>query len=186
MLRRHSALDRVPALASAGATPLRRLGLLAVALGLVLSVMLALPGPAGASCGACGIRTTAAVNLRSGPGVSYPVLLVVPAGAEVLPYGDQANGYVQVDYVGTVGWVADAYLGTPPANYPSDAPILIGTAVTTFDVNLRAGPSGDHEVLRVLPQGTAVQRTDFAVGPYRYVILGDVSGWVYDAYLTLT
>ena len=63
----------------------------------------------GASRGST-IRSTDGVNLRSGPGTSYGVLLTVPLGktATVLN-GTPTNGYYNVDYQGTVGWTHGDY-----------------------------------------------------------------------------
>jgi uncharacterized protein YgiM (DUF1202 family) len=54
--------------------------------------------------------TTAALNMRSLPNTSSSVLLVVPAGASVRISDQLSNGYRQVVYNGTTGWVLDAYL----------------------------------------------------------------------------
>ncbi len=53
---------------------------------------------------------TDALNLRSGPGTSYSVLLVMPAGSTVTLTGNRSNGFVSVDYKGTKGWASEAYL----------------------------------------------------------------------------
>ena len=64
--------------------------------------------------------TTAAVNLRSGPGTNYSVLLVIPADANVDVYDEYANYFWLVRYQGEFGYVHSNFLtssGSSPANY---------------------------------------------------------------------
>lgn len=57
------------------------------------------------------LRTTTSVNLRASSNASSKVIMVVPAGAEVIDYDlVMENGYRGVDYNGTVGWIFDQYL----------------------------------------------------------------------------
>ena len=52
------------------------------------------------------------LNLRAGPSTDDAVLLVIPAGATVTLTGEGAeNGFVTVEYQGTVGWAAAEFLG---------------------------------------------------------------------------
>ncbi|CAN5519302.1 hypothetical protein BH09CHL1_BH09CHL1_00740 [soil metagenome] len=56
-------------------------------------------------------KTTTSVNLRRSSNSSAQVIMVVPAGAEVIDYDlVMENGYRGVDYNGTVGWIFDEYL----------------------------------------------------------------------------
>ena len=56
--------------------------------------------------------TLDALNLRSGPGLEHPTVLVIPAGAIVTILGEVVeNGYILVDYQGTTGWVSIEFLG---------------------------------------------------------------------------
>jgi uncharacterized protein YgiM (DUF1202 family) len=78
------------------------------------------------------MTTTASLNLRSGPGTSYSVLLVIPNGATVNTTGSTQNGFSQLTYNGTTGWGATQYL-------TGGSTI---TTATVFDgsLNLRSGP----------------------------------------------
>lgn len=51
-----------------------------------------------------------ALNLRSGPGTDYSVLLVMPDAAVVSLDGGNENGFYEVTYNGTSGWAYSAYL----------------------------------------------------------------------------
>jgi uncharacterized protein YraI len=54
--------------------------------------------------------TTAALNLRAEPSTSAKVILVMPAGAQVVLKSGTANGWRQVMYNGKTGWAATQYL----------------------------------------------------------------------------
>jgi uncharacterized protein YraI len=69
--------------------------------------------PAGAT-----LKTTTGLNLRTGPGTSYSIRTVIPAGA-TLTAGSQPsnNGWYNIIYNGLNGWSFGAYLtlvSTPP------------------------------------------------------------------------
>ena len=50
------------------------------------------------------------LNLRDGPGLGYPVRLVMPAGSTVTVTGASENGWAPIAYQGTYGWAYEAYL----------------------------------------------------------------------------
>jgi uncharacterized protein YraI len=54
--------------------------------------------------------TTDALNLRTGPGTFYTVLLVMPLGANVTLTGQSQSGFDYVTYAGRSGWAYAAYL----------------------------------------------------------------------------
>ncbi|MBA5778561.1 SH3 domain-containing protein [Stappia sp. F7233] len=83
----------------------RTLALLPV---LVAAALLAGSRPAEAQSLA---QTTAAVNLRAGPGTRYEVLTTVPAGASVSVYScNSGYSWCDIDYAGQRGYVAGKYL----------------------------------------------------------------------------
>jgi peptidoglycan/xylan/chitin deacetylase (PgdA/CDA1 family) len=55
-------------------------------------------------------RTTANLNLRSGPGTQHPVILVMPLGSIVTLLAGPTGNWYQVDHGGTVGWASATYL----------------------------------------------------------------------------
>ncbi len=58
------------------------------------------------------VTTTANVNLRSGPGTTYAVLKVVPAGSQVGTTTYIQNGFRYVVSNGVLGWISTAYLSS--------------------------------------------------------------------------
>jgi uncharacterized protein YgiM (DUF1202 family) len=99
------------------------------------------------------------LNLRDGQGTGANVIEVLPAGTEVtfisLPANASDDGIdwynVELDD-GTTGWVAGEYL-TPVGTSDS---FTIGSTVevATDEINLRAEPGLDAEILDVLPSAT--------------------------------
>jgi cell wall-associated NlpC family hydrolase len=55
------------------------------------------------------VTATDGLNLRSGPGTSYDILLLMPYDAEV-PVLAVSNGWYQVTYSGKTGWCSGMYL----------------------------------------------------------------------------
>ncbi len=129
-------------------------------------------------------KTTADVNFRSQPSLSAPIISVIPAGTQVSLQSGSSNGFREVGYSGTYGWVHADYLSTGNDPGPGDPGPIIGNAVTTVDLNLRSGPSSSHQVLRVMPQGSTVQITGTVQNGFRYVIHNGLAGWAYADYLS--
>jgi len=50
------------------------------------------------------------LNLRTGPGTEYDIVLVMPDGAAVDLRGDGQNGFLPVSYNGTTGWASAEWL----------------------------------------------------------------------------
>ena len=127
-------------------------------------------------------RTTAALNLRTGPGTTYGVMTVMPQGTIVAATGASQNGFLEVAYNGTYGWASQQYL----APYDSTGPVIIGTARTTANVNLRSGPSTSHRILRVVAAGSTVQVSSTVRSGFRYVTHNGLAGWIADQYLSIS
>ncbi|WP_342360593.1 SH3 domain-containing protein [Terrarubrum flagellatum] len=66
--------------------------------------------------------TTAGVNMRSGPGTGYPVVMGLPEGAGVDIVGDCAGPWCNIEAEGARGWVASAYLDRTGAEPPGASP----------------------------------------------------------------
>ena len=77
---------------------------------------------AGAAQAATPSYTTANVNLRAGPGTSYPVLLTVPNGSPITTYGC-LDGYnwCDVSWGAERGWMSSSYI---QVNYQGQPRIL--------------------------------------------------------------
>jgi len=124
-------------------------------------------------------KTTTALNFRAGPGTTYPIIDVIPAGGIVAHTGAIQNGFYEVGYGGTYGWAHGDYLVPVGGGDPA----IVGEARTTDDVNLRSGPSTGHRVLRVVAAGTWVRISDTIENCSLYVVHDGLAGWMYDDYL---
>jgi uncharacterized protein YraI len=121
--------------------------------------------------------TTSSVNLRYGPGTSYHVIKVLPAGAAIDLYSGQANGFRYVVHAGHGGWVYADYISTsgggPQPGYKN----------TTTALNMRSQPNTSASVILVVPAGASVRLSDQLSNGYRQVTYSGKTGWVLDAYL---
>ena len=76
---------------------------------LVLTVFVTLAAGLGATiqpASAAAYRTTANLNLRTGPGTSFDVIRVIPSDATVDVTGDSQDGYLPVTYDGSSGFAS--------------------------------------------------------------------------------
>ncbi len=155
---------------------------------LALTPTLGLMSPASARSTDSLIVNTSGARLRSGPGTGYGVIASLAKGTEVryLADGGSANGYrwykVRVLATGKEGFVAASLLSTPGEG-PGPDPVIVGTAKTTANVNLRSGPSTGNSVLRVVPVGATVQISNTVQNGFRYVIHNGLAGWIAAQYL---
>jgi len=118
--------------------------------------------------------TTANLNLRSGPGASYGVLLVIPSGASVTT-GAQQSGFTQVTFNGVSGWSASQYLSTSG-----------GATATVIDgsLNLRSGPGTSYSIVALMPNGATVTVTGAITNGFYPVTYGNLSGYAASQYLS--
>ncbi|MGD9711406.1 MAG: SH3 domain-containing protein [Thermomicrobiales bacterium] len=126
--------------------------------------------------------TGAALNLRTGPGTNYGVILVVPQGGVVTDLGTFQNNYRKVSYKGSTGWVSMDYLivSDGGGNVPGD---FVGGSKTISAANLRSGPGTNNSVLRVVPAGAVVQTSLQTRNGFRYVSHNGLAGWIFDELL---
>jgi N-acetylmuramoyl-L-alanine amidase len=103
--------------------------------------------------------TTADVSLRSGPGVSYPVLTTLPRGIKIKVVGREdywlkveskhgdAPGYIDEQFAAPEGSTETRTTTPPPPT---------GAYRTLVDVELRQGPGASYPVVARLPSGIKV------------------------------
>lgn len=61
------------------------------------------------------VGVTASLNIRSGPGLGYRILTIVPYGRRAKPLARTANAtWILIDYNGTTGWVYFLFVSFPP------------------------------------------------------------------------
>ncbi|MFM8594893.1 MAG: SH3 domain-containing protein, partial [Chloroflexota bacterium] len=78
-----------------------------------------------------------------------------------------------------------------PTEAPAAAPQPTATAaptrtgVTTEEVNFRAGPTQDTEIISIIPSGTEVKVYDTVVDNYVRVEIDGRKGWISADYLSI-
>ena len=123
--------------------------------------------------------TTDEVNLRAQPSLDADVLTVVPGGRRVAVTGAPSGQFFPVAHGTQTGWVSGDYLVFDAGNRES-------LAFTTDDVNLRADPSFDAEIVDVLAPNSMVGTTGEEVDGFAEVIHDGIRGWLSAAYLATT
>lgn len=117
------------------------------------------------------------LNLRSGAGTGYGVVLVLPDGARVELTGSTSNGFSQVIYQGTTGWASSQWLTTGGSSSGSTATVIDGS------LNLRSSASTSASVLAVMPDGATVTLLGQSSNGFAKVRYNGTEGWAFAAYL---
>ncbi len=104
------------------------------------------------------------LNLRSGPGLGYAVVSVMPAGSTVRVTGDAAEGWFPVQYNEIDGWAYAEYiavngLAQGAAATTGGTGVRGAATVVTSLLNVRGGPGTSYGVVAQLPYGTTVKIT---------------------------
>jgi len=103
------------------------------------------------------------VNLRSGPGLNYAVIAVLPKNKEVKVQG-AFDGWVQIETIPNEGYIRKDFVKkTMPAGSTADEPNIITFATVKTDLlNLRTGPDEKYSTLAYLNSGTQLKVKDVA------------------------
>lgn len=146
-------------------------------------------------------QTTANLNMRTGAGTKYKVIMTIPKGKPVTVTERLGNWY-KVSYEYTVkgrkytraGWVSGSYLkmSSQPTTGNTAKPTAITktTYQTTANVNLRTGAGTKYKAVVTIPKGGTVTATERLSGwykvSYQYYSKGKryiKTGWVSGSYL---
>ncbi len=136
------------------------------------------------------------LNLRSGPGLSYSILAVLPTGTtmEIIDENiPQADAYdwveVWVSSLDKTGFVAQMYIAKVTTT-PVDAGFPVGSqAVTTSALNIRSGAGLSYAIIVTLWAGAPVTITGAPVAADGYTwypikTAYGTTGWVAGEFLT--
>jgi uncharacterized protein YgiM (DUF1202 family) len=113
-----------------------------------------LPAPKRIGAGAVKITTTA-LNLRTGPGLSYRVIKVLKEGTKVTMTGRTARGWAQLVIGKSAGWSSMQYL----ASSTNGRPAIIGKRVATADLDIRTTSGAGARTVAEVNKGTALSVT---------------------------
>lgn len=120
------------------------------------------------------------LNVRTGPGLSYPVLTKVHSGEEY-SIVDTQNDWYKVRTDSGEGWVAEWLVSVESA--ASDVSPKQEGRVITDGLRVRKGPSTSEGVVSVLNTGDSVSVSD-EEGDWLFIEWGNDSGWVHEEYVS--
>jgi len=106
----------------------------------------------GASSGqaASMLKTTGNVNLRSGTSTNTSIIRTLSPNTSVEVLAQESNGWSRVSHNGTSGFIRSDLISEAGAGAGS-------TLKTVTGVNLRSGPSTNHNIIRLLTVNTNVE-----------------------------
>lgn len=130
------------------------------------------------------------LNMRSGPGTSYGILVSIPFGASVTVL-DSSSSWYKVTYSGKTGYVLGQYVqitSTTPTPKPTAAPTVIGTGKITASagLNMRSGPGTSYGILISIPFGATVPVLDISNSSWYKVTYSGKTGYVSSQYIQVT
>src|SRR4029453_949322 len=138
-----------------------------------------LPSPKKLGSGTVKITTTA-LNLRTGPGLSYKVIKVLKEGTKVTMTGKTARGWAQLVNGKSTGWASMQYLaGSAPGR-----PAIIGTRVATADLDIRTTSGAKARTVAEVKKGRALSVTGAIQNGRAQIIYKGAIRWVTAKYLT--
>ncbi len=138
-------------------------------------------------------KTTANLNLRSGAGTTYSILVTIPSNT-TLTVLSQSGGWAKVSYAGKTGYVSTSYLQSVVTSAPAPAPTPTPTPTppvsvsndvrqTTANLNFRSSSSTTSSVISVIPKGTNVT-VESVSGTWAKVSYGGKTGYLSTNYLS--
>lgn len=123
------------------------------------------------------------VNLRTGPGLGYGVLTIVPRGSRLGLTGQRSGGFVSVTFGGRSGWVSSDYVGPDAGGGGGGGTTVRTYGLTNDTVNFRSGPDTSRGVIRVLSFGAVLELTGNQSNGFRAARYNGVDGWVSATYV---
>ena len=138
-----------------------------------------LPVPKKIGAGTVKITTTA-LNLRTGPGLSYRVIKVLKGGTKVTLTGKTARGWAQLINGKSTGWSSMQYL----ASSTTGRPAFIGKRVATADLDIRTTSGANAKTIAEVKKGTALSVTGAIQNGRAQIIYKGAIRWVTAKYLT--
>jgi len=145
--------------------------------------------PPGAVSGTAVVSVTGTLNMRSGPGTTFPVIRGLANGSQVDLLGGAQNGFRPIRYQGTDGWASEAYLDIGATN-PDDPQVpaignaAVGKATMNATVSLRRGPATSYGHIQTVNNGWKVEIMGNPVNGWTPIRYNAAKGWVPSGNLT--
>ncbi len=126
--------------------------------------------------------TTGYLNLRSGPGTNYSIVLTLTKGASLTVIGSPDSSWVKVQTsAGTQGYCSRAYL-----TITQDSSSQSTTGKALDNVNLRSGPGTGYSILLTIPKGTSVPVVDASNTSWVKVTYNGKTGYCSRQYMSVS
>ncbi len=126
--------------------------------------------------------TTSAVNVRSGPGTSYPVLAVAAKGTTLPTTGKTSGGWTEVIRTSKTAWISTSYL-TRGSGGDVSTPTT-GQVRTTANLYLRTAGTIDADDTGILPAASVVATTGATTADYTEIVYQGERRWIATRYTT--
>jgi uncharacterized protein YgiM (DUF1202 family) len=137
-----------------------------------------LPPPSRVGAGAVKITTTN-LNLRTGPGLTYRILRVLPEGTRATTSGKTARGFAEVLVGRSRGWASMQYLASARTGLPT----VIGTRVATADLDIRTSSGANARTIAEVKKGTRLSVTGATQNGRAQIVYRKAVRWVTAKYL---
>ena len=127
------------------------------------------------------VTNCSALNVRSGPGTTYPIIGGISGGCAISIIGSE-NGWWKIKYNGGAGYVSGKYIDTSAAmvSETEKSVSFKGTVRVNTSLNIRNSPWG--EILGCFSNGDAVEVVGKAGHWYKIKYNGGFA-YVYDKYI---
>lgn len=136
------------------------------------------------------MKSTAYLNMRTGPATSYQAILVIPKGATVTLVEDKGE-WKKITYNGKTGWSSGKYLSGASVSAPVAPPVTPSVPIangaiykTTGNLYLRTGPAKTAASILVMPYGANITLVEDG-GEWKKVSYNGKIGWASGKYLQL-
>ena len=126
--------------------------------------------------------TTAALNIRTGPGTNYSVIGVLRKGDQVTRIGQSGKWFQIASSNGSQAWVSSKYLASTDGGYDYVEDTVSTTMYATTGVNIRSGPGTKYSIVGGLNRGDRVTKIGKS-GNWTKISWGSGSAYVYSKYL---
>lgn len=129
-------------------------------------------------------KTTAALQVRTGPALTYRSVTVLSKGAKVDLTGKTSGGYSQIAYKGSNRWVSTRYLkSSSTTSTDPTPPKKTFRGIATADLLIRSSSSSKYKVIRTVPKGSKLELTGVVKNNRAQVVDKKVLRWVNNTYV---
>lgn len=125
------------------------------------------------------------VSLRISPAMSASVIAAMPLGAKVGFINDAENGYSQVKYNGSVGYVITSYLSQTSAPVDSTVKYTMYVVNCNENITLRCKPSTQSGGIMTIPLGASVGYISDENAEFYKINYNGIVGYSLKQYLSL-